>query len=251
MIMIKQLGFSYGRKKVLNNISCSAGPGEFLSVLGMNGAGKSTLLKAVAGLIKPVDGEIFINNRPLKQLSRQELAKTIAYLPQNSLPMDCTVFEAVLIGRKPYLGWGISKDDLEEITHLLDLTCLTGLAERPVRQLSGGEMQRVAIARTLAQRPSVLLLDEPVNHLDIRSQIELLTLVHKLAKELGIAIIAVLHDLNLALRFSDSFVVLQNGELLVSGGQGILTCEVIEQAYQLEVTMLEQDGVPLVVPVIR
>jgi len=248
MIRIRQLDFAYGSRPVLHGIDFEVRSGELVSVLGMNGSGKSTLLKCVTGLLQPSRGEVEINGRSTRSLSRQELAQSIGYLPQNSQPADCTVFEAVLIGRKPHLGWQVNDTDLAEISRILSLTGLSDYADRSTLQLSGGELQRVAIARTLAQQPSVLLLDEPVNHLDIRSQIDVMDLIRSLTLQLGIATIAVMHDLNMALRFSDRFVLMREGHLLAAGGQEVMTAETIREVYQLYVVRHELYGIPLVIP---
>lgn len=248
MVEVKALSFSYGSRQALEQIDLKVEKGEFLAVLGANGAGKSTLLRVIARLLEPDSGQVLIDKRPLKGLSRNQLARTVAYLPQNSRPMDCSLFEAVLIGRRPYLGWKVTEEDLAETAKLLELVGLSGQAERSTMELSGGELQRVAIARTLAQRPELLLLDEPVNHLDIRNQMDLLALLLKLARGLGIAVIAVMHDLNLALRFAESFLVMQQGRVLAAGGREVINRQVIQQAYRLQTVLLEHDGIPLVIP---
>lgn len=248
MISIRQLDFAYGSRQVLHRVDFGVGSGELVSVLGMNGSGKSTLLKCITGLLQPSGGEVEINGRSARSLSRQELAQSIGYLPQNSQPVDCTVFEAVLIGRKPHLGWQVNDNDLAETSRILSLTGLSDYADRSTLHLSGGELQRVAIARTLAQQPSVLLLDEPVNHLDIRSQIDVMDLIRSLTLQLGIATIAVMHDLNMALRFSDRFVLMQEGQVRAAGGQEVMTVENIREVYQLHVVRHELDGIPLVIP---
>jgi len=248
MISIRQLDFAYGSRQVLYGVDFRVGSGELVSVLGMNGSGKSTLLKCVTGLLRPFRGEVEINGRSARSLSRQELAQSIGYLPQNSQPVDCTVFEAVLIGRKPHLGWQVNDNDLVETSRILSLTGLGSYVDRSTLHLSGGELQRVAIARTLAQQPSVLLLDEPVNHLDIRSQIDVMDLIRSLTLQLGIATIAVMHDLNMALRFSDRFVLMREGQVRAAGGQEVMTAENIREVYQLHVVRHELDGIPLVIP---
>lgn len=248
MIRISQLSFSYGNQPVLKEVDFKVQSGELVSVLGMNGSGKSTLLKCLSGLLQPSNGEVEINGRSTKSLSRQELAQCIGYLPQNTQPVDCTVFEAVLIGRKPHLGWQVNDLDLAETSRILSLTGLNNYADRSTLHLSGGELQRVAIARTLAQQPAVLLLDEPVNHLDIRSQIDVMDLIRNLTLKLGIATIAVMHDLNMALRFSDRFVLVNEGQVRAAGGREVMTAENIRETYKLYVVRHELDGIPLVIP---
>lgn len=248
MIEVHGLSYAYASRQALCDISFRVARGQLVSVLGMNGSGKSTLLRNLAGLLQPQAGSIRLHGRELHQFSRQERARSVGYLPQNAAAADCTVFDAVLTGRTPHLGWQVAARDLAETERMLALTGLTGFADRPVNQLSGGELQRVAIARTLCQQPSLLLLDEPVNHLDIRSQIDIMALIRQLTNQLGLITITVLHDLNTALRFSDGFVLLQQGRLLAQGGHDVLSEAVIREAYQLQVVLHHWGGLPVVVP---
>jgi iron complex transport system ATP-binding protein len=248
MIQVEGISFAYGSRPVLHDISFSAPKGQLISILGMNGSGKSTLLKNINGLLQPAHGCVCINGSDTRQMSRLQLACSIGFLPQHTMPVDCSVFEAVLIGRKPYLGWQVSEVDLAETSHMLELTGLADYADRSVMQLSGGELQRVSIARTLAQQPSVLLLDEPVNHLDIRSQIDIMALIRRLTSQLGIVTLAVLHDLNTALRFSDGFLLLREGMLFSKGGREVMTAQNIREVYQLQVVLQEIGGITVVVP---
>lgn len=248
MIQISNLCFSYGSHQVVHNVSFSIPQGQFFAVLGMNGSGKTTLLKTINGLLQPAHGSISINDRNTAGMTRREMAHHIGYLPQTTTPLDCSVFEAVLLGRKPHLNWQLCDEDLAETSRILELTGLAHHTDRAVCHLSGGELQRVAIARTLAQRPALLLLDEPVNHLDMRSQLEIMTLIRRLTSQLGIVTIAVMHDLNMALRFADGFLLLKEGELLATGGKELLTAELITAAYGLEVRMHQLEGVTVVVP---
>lgn len=248
MLEVRQLSFSYGDRPVLHEISFSLQPGTLLSVLGMNGSGKSTLLKNLARLLRLQQGRCLLNGKELSLLSDSELSRTVAYLPQTVPLSDITVFEAVLIGRKPHLGWQIQPEDLQETIRMLDLTGLADYAGRKTTQLSGGELQRVAIARTLAQQPAVLLLDEPVNHLDIRSQIDVMDLIRNLTLQLGIATIAVMHDLNMALRFSDRFLLLKGGRMAAFGASDVITEQTIQDIYQLQVVLQQVGGLTVVVP---
>lgn len=248
MIRVSGLSFAYGSHQVLHDISFTIAKGELISVLGMNGSGKSTLLKNLCRLLRPQQGTIHINNQDMSRQPHRQLAQLIGYLPQSSTPLDCSVFEAVLIGRKPYLSWQVSELDLAETTRMLELTGLSGYEHRSAARLSGGELQRVAIARTLAQQPSLLLLDEPVNHLDIRSQLDIMALIRRLTSQLGIVTIAVMHDLNTALRFSDGFLMLKDGKLLAAGGPKVMTAEIINEVYQLQVVQHELGGIPMIIP---
>ena len=248
MISVENLSFAYGSRDTLQKISFRLQKGELVSVLGMNGSGKSTLLKNINRLLEPQQGSVSIGGQNIALMPRQQLARTIGYLPQNITAVDCSVFEAVLIGRKPVLGWQVTEEDLAETVRMLELTGLTPYADRCTTRLSGGELQRVSIARTLAQKPSVLLLDEPVNHLDIRSQIDIMALIRRLTSQLGIVTITVMHDLNTALRFSDRFLLIKEGRLMATGGREVMTAENIEEVYQLQVVLSEVGGIPVVIP---
>lgn len=248
MIQADKLCAGYGPCTVLQNISFSIPGGNLVAVLGMNGSGKSTLLKCLARLLCPGSGTIHLNQQDLSHISLQQAARTIAYLPQNTPPLDCSVIEAVLIGRKPHLGWQVQPHDLQETTKILELTGLTAYAARKTSQLSGGELQRVAIARTLAQQPQLLLLDEPVNHLDIRSQLDIMALLRRLTHQMGIISIAVMHDINLALRFCDTFLLLREGRLTACGGPEVITASAVNQVYQLQVQLHTVGGLTVLIP---
>lgn len=248
MIQVESISFSYGSRPVLHEISFSVPNGQLVSVLGMNGAGKSTLLRCLCGLLTPSQGRIIIDQQDTAGLNLRQRARTIGYLPQTTQPVDCTVFEAVLIGRRPHFSHHVRSEDLEAVNQMLDLTGLAPLANRLTTQLSGGELQRTAIARTLAQKPRLLLLDEPVNHLDIRSQLEIMALIRDLTERLQIVTIVVTHDLNTALRFSDRFVLMREGRIQAAGGREVMTVDNIKETYQLPVQIHELNGIPLVVP---
>jgi len=248
MIEVSGLCCGYGSRTVLHDVGFTVPNGSLLSVLGMNGSGKSTLLKSLARLLRPTSGRISLNQQLLTDLNRQELARTVAYLSQNTTPLNCTVIEAVLIGRKPNLSWLVQEHDLQQTAEILKLTGLSDHADRPTYQLSGGELQRVAIARTLAQQPKLLLLDEPVNHLDIRSQLDIMALIRNLTAQLGIITIAVMHDLNTALRFCDQFLLLREGRIVANGGQEVMTAEHISAVYDLQVALQKIGGLTMVLP---
>ena len=248
MIQVNRLCAGYGTRTVLQDISFSIPCGSLVAVLGMNGSGKSTLLRCLARLLRPSNGTIQLNQQNLSHISLQQAARTIAYLPQNAPPLDCSVIEAVLIGRKPHLNWQVQSQDLQETNRILELTGLVQYADRLTSRLSGGELQRVAIARTLAQQPRLLLLDEPVNHLDIRSQLDIMALLRRLTHQLGIITIAVMHDINLALRFCDTFLLLREGQLAASGGPEVVTAPAINEVYQLQVLLHTVGDLTVVVP---
>ena len=215
-VKCQDIHYSIGEKKILNGVSLEVEGGEFQTILGLNGSGKSTLLKTIYRQLKPDSGQIFLDGKSLDQVSLKETAKEMAVVTQfNTRQFDCTVEEIVMLGRTPHLSF-LQKES--ERDHLLvqDALDKVGMSEKKTRyysSLSGGEKQRVILARALAQEPKLLLLDEPTNHLDIKYQLEMLALV----KELGINVLAVLHDIQLACRFSDYIYLMKGGEIVAQG----------------------------------
>lgn len=190
MIRVRNLSFSYNGRAILRDIAFEVKEGEFLAILGPNGAGKSTLLRCLAKILK-CEGEIEICGRNLHEYSRRELSKTIAYVPQRVEPNFLRVFDMVLLGRKPYMGIIPSEEDIKAVERALKTLKIEHLAGRLTKTLSGGELQKVAIARALAQESSIILLDEPTNNLDPRSQVDLMNLLRKLSQA-GKTIVTVL-----------------------------------------------------------
>ncbi|RQW89842.1 MAG: ABC transporter ATP-binding protein [Geobacter sp.] len=248
MIDVNGIKFSYGTGDVLKDISFRVHEGRVVSILGVNGSGKSTLLKTINGILRPRQGTVHVDGRETKAMSREEIARSMGYMPQKSQATPCTVFEAVLLGRTPHISWYISPHDIAKTQEIVELMGLGGYSHRCTTQLSGGELQRVIIARALAQEPRVLLLDEPVNHLDIRSQMNVMTLIRNITQSFGIATIVVMHDLNTALRFSDEFILMKEGSLFAAGNRDIMTAATISEAYGLRVALSEVQGIPVVVP---
>lgn len=219
MIQINNLCFSYSKKgkNVINNVSFAAKNGKIVVLLGPNGVGKSTLLKCVAGLLPRYEGQIQINGLPLNQMKPSQRAKTIAYVPQSVSFSPMSVFNAVLLGRMPHFGLAPSKEDEEKTWYILEEMGIAPLANRNVEELSGGERQKVAIARAINQGAEVVVFDEPTSNLDISSEIMVAKAVKSLAKEKGLTVLISMHDINLALSVGDKFVLLREGELLSFG----------------------------------
>jgi iron complex transport system ATP-binding protein len=248
ILSVDDIEFSYKSKKILENVKFEANRGDVVSILGVNGAGKSTLIKCINKILKPKKGTILIDNYNIDKLDNLEIAKKIGYVPQRADGNYMTVFDAVLLGRKPHIKWEISERDIE-ITHkFLKLMGLEDYALRYTNELSGGELQKVVIARALVQEPHVLLLDEPTNNLDLRNQLESLRIIRDISKSQNIASIIVMHDLNLALRFSDKFIMLKDGKIFAEGGKEVINPENIEAVYGVRVHVDEYKGIPIVVP---
>lgn len=248
ILSVNGIEFSYGCRTILENIGFTVRRGEFLSILGNNGAGKSTLLKTLNKILLPRQGSIFIGEQELSKLSRLAIALKMAYVAQNYGSNRQTVFDAVLLGRKPHIKWEATAADLALVQGILVKTGLAEFALRYLDELSGGELQKVVIARALAQEPEVLLLDEPTSNLDLRNQMEVLKTIRTAAKEKNIAVVAVMHDLNLALRFSDKFVLLQDTKVFVAGGSEVMTAENISQAYGVPVSVDRVQNQMIVIP---
>jgi iron complex transport system ATP-binding protein len=251
----REVTFSFNGTPVVSKVDLSLEPGRVVGVIGPNGAGKSTLVRLLSRLLTPADGEIRLNGRELSRWSRAEMARILAVVPQDpELPPAFTAWEMVLIGRTPYLGWlgHESLADREAARQAMVETGIWHLAHRLISQLSGGEQQRVVIARALAQEPRVLLLDEPTAHLDINHQVETLSLVARLVRQRHLAALAIFHDLNLASQFCDELILLKQGRMVAQGAPGqVLTPRVIQDAYgaRVEVMAHPQNGLPVVCPV--
>ena len=252
MVTLKILGvsFNYNGIKALENVTFNVEVGEVVSIIGPNGAGKTTLLKCIAKLLKPKHGTILIDNRNLDLFKRAELAKLIGYVPQlEETRFPLTVFEWILLGRKPYMGMKPSKKDLAIVENVIEELKMKHLAFRKVNELSGGEWRKTIVARALAQEPKILLLDEPTNHLDLKHQVEVLKLIRELAIKKKLCVIIATHDVNLALRFSDKIIVLNEGKIVFCGNVKLLKREVLEKAYDVKIEMLHDiNGYPIVVP---
>lgn len=247
MIAVEDLCFSYGRRPVLRKVSFTARAGECMGILGNNGAGKSTLITCINRIRTPTSGRVLIGGKPVGEMGRRELARTVAYVAQKNEMSQTTVFDCVLLGRKPYLNWGVSRADLALCGDTLRQVGLEELQLRSLDQLSGGELQKVMLARALVQQPRVLLLDEPTSSLDPRSQYEMLALVRQAARTQGIAVLLVLHDLNLALRYCDRFYFLKEGTGLCCGGPEIVDGALIRAVYGIGAKVLEIDGRKIVI----
>jgi len=234
-IALENIEYSYARTPVLRDITFSVTPGDFFIVIGPNGSGKTTLMKLIAGIAQPDKGLVNILDRPIHSYRRKSLARQIALVPQ-SVPMDFpfTVKEVVLMGRSPYQGMlGLeSKGDMKKTQQAITFTGLDHLADRKMNQLSGGECQRVFIARAICQEPSVLLLDEPTAALDLSHQIRIMDLMEKLKTEKQITIVMVSHDVNLAAMYGTRLLLLDKGRVAEIGSpRDVLTYQNLERSY--------------------
>jgi len=254
MLKIENLSVSYGARRVLRAVSLDLQAGEVLALIGPNGAGKSTLVRAASGVIPVQAGRVGVNGDDLLALSAMRRARYLAVVPQaTSLPPAFTAWETVLLGRTPYLNFlgQVSTKDEEIARQALQKVDAFDLAERRVGELSGGEQQRVLLARALAQSTPILLLDEPTVHLDLQHQVALMEIVRSLAHNDNLAVLIALHDLNLAARYADRVALLVAGEIKAAGTpRQVLTPEIISKAYNLPVQVIPHPyaDVPLVLP---
>jgi iron complex transport system ATP-binding protein len=253
MLKIQSLSVSYGPRRVLHEISLAVQSGEVLALIGPNGAGKSTLIRAVSGVI-PYGGHVRTNGDDFASLSTLQRARYVAAVPQAvSLPPAYTVWETVLFGRTPHLGFlgQPSQKDEEIARQSLARVSALPLADRRVGELSGGEQQRILLARALCQSTPILLLDEPTAHLDLQFQVGLLELVQELAHKDNLAVLVALHDLNLAAHYADRIALMVAGAIKAEGTpEQVLRPELIEQAYCLPVQVVRHPflDIPLVLP---
>ena len=248
-LAVDSLSFQYPSHDVLNDISFSLGKGECLAILGTNGVGKSTLLKCINRILKQKRGKVVVMGEHVSSLNGNELAKRIGYVSQDHHCSLSTVFDAVLLGRKPYIKWDVTEEDLEIVHDVMKSLGLEEYALRYVDELSGGEAQKVSIARALAQQSDVLMFDEPTSNLDLKNQLEVIGIIKNIVKKRQISAIVTMHDLNMALRFADRFILMRNGEIFAMGDSSVITTENILDVYGVPVEIRTHRDLPLVIPV--
>jgi len=243
------ISFSYNSHPVLSNASFSIGKGEMSCILGVNGAGKSTLLKCLNRILSPNRGTVLLEGEALSGMRRVEVARRIGYVPQRHSDTAMSVFETVLMGRTPHMGWKAGPADYGVVEDILQRLELAPLSMRRLCDLSGGQLQKVVIARALAQTPKILLLDEPTSSLDLKNQLEVMGLIRDISMIQGISTVIAIHDLNIAIRFADRFLFLKKGQVHSVSDQNTLSAEVIRQVYGVEVALTQIEGHTVVVPV--
>lgn len=240
-IKTEDLSCGYGGKEVLKDISFSVENNEFVGVIGPNASGKSTLLRTIDRVIEPKEGKVFLNRQDIETMEKEDIAREMSVVPQEfSTNYTFSALEVVTFGRTPHLGPLEIEDeeDMKIVKEAMEMTDTWGLADRSFQELSGGEKQRVIIAKALAQDPSVLLLDEPINHLDINNQLEILELVRGLTEEGDRSIIATFHDLNTASRYCDSLILLHDKKIYAQGSpEEVLSENNIKEVYGADVAV--------------
>lgn len=248
-ITINDLTFSYNSSAILDGLDLVVQGSEVLGLVGPNGSGKTTLIKCIDRILKP-KGSILLDGQEIDRMTQQEIARHFGYVPQSSsTPLSTTVFDTVLMGRRPHINWRVSDIDLEKVAETLELLHLEDLAMRDFSQLSGGQKQKVLLARALCQEPEVLLLDEPTSNLDMRHQLEVMEMIAALVKGKKISAVMALHDLNLAAMFVDKLAILKDGKIYGAGTPAdLLNAKNIKEVYGVEAVVMENLQRPYIVP---
>jgi iron complex transport system ATP-binding protein len=243
MMQVRNLYYHYkGAPEVLKDVSFDIEPGKFLAILGNNGAGKSTLLKCFNHILRPDSGSVLLDGENLLTQSSRQVAQQVAFVSQSVPSTQMTVHDVVMLGRRPYMKWGFTEQDhtiVHDAMHRLDVEDMRG---RFLNQLSGGEKQKVMLARALAQQPKVLLLDEPTSALDIQNQYQVLKIVREICHKDNMIAVVVIHDLNLALRFCDRFLLLKDGQVYRHGDRSILDSATLKEVYGVNAKVVEIEG---------
>ncbi|WP_406661970.1 ABC transporter ATP-binding protein [Methanolobus sp. ZRKC3] len=250
ILEVNGVEFQYRSKEVLKDIKFHLKRNEILSILGPNGVGKTTLLKCMNAILKPKSGVILIEDEDVLKLEQMEIARRLGYVPQHCEPARLTAFDAILLGRMPHIKWNVSPEDIMLVESTIRKLNLEHVALRYIDELSGGELQKVGIARAIAQNPKLLLLDEPTSSLDLKNQLDILETVREVVRNENVSAIMTMHDLNLAFRYSDKFIFLKNGTIFAAGSMGDITPQVIEEVYGVPVTIQNYMNVSVVIPTI-
>jgi iron complex transport system ATP-binding protein len=247
-LTVANVGFSYNSHPVLSDINFTLEQGQIMCVLGINGAGKSTLLKCMNRILKPQQGAVLVDEKDLLSISRNNVARHMGYVPQRHPETRLSVFETVLTGRKPHIRYSLTTNDYQVAEDIITQIGIAHLAMRPISDLSGGELQKVIIARALAQSPTILLLDEPTSNLDLKNQLEVMRLIRNIVENQGLSAVIAIHDLNIAVRFADKFAFLKKHRIHSVSGKENLTSQMIQQVYGVEVALKEYSGHTVVIP---
>jgi len=249
ILSVDELTFLYRNHDVLSEIAFTIDAGEVVAILGPNGVGKTTLLKCLNRILRPKGGVVNLDGEDLSRLNLMDIARRVGYVPQRVETGRLTAFDAVLLGRRPHIGWDITERDLRIVDAVFHRLSMDNLRLSYIDEMSGGELQKVAIARALVQEPKILLLDEPTSSLDLKNQVEILSTIVQIVRQHTIAAVMTMHDLNQALRYADRFIFLKDGQVYAHGDRSIVTPAAIQDVYGVSVDVVTHKGLPLVVPV--
>ncbi len=247
-LIVQNLCFAYAKRAVLHDVSLNAGNGEIVAIIGPNGSGKTTLVKCLVGLTTARQGTVLLDSRDIHRMSIIERAKAIAYVPQRVEVAGMSVFDFVLLGRRPHISWDVPASDLELTGNIIEYMGLKDLSFRNTDEISGGEFQIAQIARALVQSPRLIALDEPTSNLDIQNQRKVMLQIRSIVKKHGVMAIMTNHDINLSIRYCDRFILLKDGKIHASGSHEIITPRNIKAVYGLDVYVGSINGFPVVVP---
>jgi iron complex transport system ATP-binding protein len=238
-LIIEDINFRYKTKHILNNICLDIDFGNVVSIIGPNGCGKTTFIKCINKVLRPQSGKVLLNDEDLHLMKQKDIAKKFAYVPQMTNEFfSGSVIDLVLMGRRPYINWKVSDEDIKMVLDILDNMDIIHLADKRYSELSGGQKQKVLIARALAQDTDIYLLDEPTSFLDIKNQIEVMKMARELANQ-GKIVIIVVHDLNMAMKYSDKILLLEEGSVIASGKPNeVLTEENIKKVYDVDIDIV-------------
>ena len=247
---VRNLVQGYGSKTILDDISFDVDTGEVLALLGPNGSGKSTLIKTICNIMEPRSGQILIDETPIEDTDITDLAKIVSYVPQSTAAATyTTVMDTVLLGRKPYVTWSYRQKDIDYALDAMKAMRIIGYSSRDVSDLSGGQRQRVFLARSLAQCPSFFIFDEPTSALDLKHQMNTMIKMREVVHDKGAGMVIALHDINLAMNYSDKVLMLKNGKIFAYGTPDeTITEENIRAVYGVESRIMEAEGRRFILP---
>ena len=250
MLTVKNISVSYRKEElILHNLSFSVNEGNILILLGPNGAGKSTLLRSINTILKPQKGIVEVESNKISGMSAGAIAKKLGYVAQRQNAGNMNVFDSVLLGRKPHVGIKSGPTDFAKAAHAIHQLGLEHLTMRNTNQLSGGELQKVCVARAFAQEPRIFLLDEPTSNLDLKNQMDILHIIRRIVTKHSLAAVITMHDLNLAFRFADKIILLNKGQIAAQGTVESITPEILSQVYGVQVDIIRHNGNVIVIPV--
>ncbi len=249
-LQAKEINFGYNSNPILDNVNFEIAPSKLVTIVGPNGSGKSTLIKCIDRIVSPQGGSILIDRKDVTKMTRMDVARYLSYVPQSSVRIFPTnVFDTILMGRRPHIGWLGSDGDEEKVWGVLRLLNIENLAMSNFNELSGGQQQKVLIARALVQEAEVMLLDEPTSNLDIWHQLDVMNIIREVVKKKEITAIMALHDLNLASYYSDRIIMMKKGKIVAAGDPHlVITEENIASVYRVEAAVRSLSDRPMIMP---